>query len=302
MAKQTINHGTTAGDGTGESLFGAFKKAKENFDELYGTVPQFVANEAALPATGVAGTVYIALDTGGMYRWGGSTYVGLGVRVQTNPITGATELVGPDGVINVAQWNSTNTALVDPVSGADVPLGGDSILSSTIVTLAAATTTNSNAVVPFDTFVRNDLGLALTGGAIDLPATTTQFRFGYHLKLNGASSGLPGGATAGSRRAIPNIIAGGVGETETLLGIHEVTYQYPAITGGTSTLVYVTADIAGCTLHYQSPWIDVADLTTPLSGIAGEDQVYIIISHNSGAGTLQCQAGSSLWIETMTPA
>jgi len=35
MAKQDINYGTTAGDGTGEILFNAFKKAKENFDELY---------------------------------------------------------------------------------------------------------------------------------------------------------------------------------------------------------------------------------------------------------------------------
>ena len=36
MAKQVINNGTTAGDGTGENLHDAFQKVNENFDEVYG--------------------------------------------------------------------------------------------------------------------------------------------------------------------------------------------------------------------------------------------------------------------------
>lgn len=35
MAKQTINIGTAANDGTGDSLRTAFQKAQSNFDELY---------------------------------------------------------------------------------------------------------------------------------------------------------------------------------------------------------------------------------------------------------------------------
>ena len=35
MAKQTINIGTTANDGTGDPLRTAFDKANDNFDELY---------------------------------------------------------------------------------------------------------------------------------------------------------------------------------------------------------------------------------------------------------------------------
>lgn len=38
MARQVINRGTTAGDGTGESLFSAFGKANDNFSELYGVL------------------------------------------------------------------------------------------------------------------------------------------------------------------------------------------------------------------------------------------------------------------------
>lgn len=35
MSKQVINHGTVAGDGTGESIFNAFDKCNDNFTELY---------------------------------------------------------------------------------------------------------------------------------------------------------------------------------------------------------------------------------------------------------------------------
>lgn len=36
MAQQTVNRGSSAGDGTGESLYAAFGKVNANFDELYG--------------------------------------------------------------------------------------------------------------------------------------------------------------------------------------------------------------------------------------------------------------------------
>jgi hypothetical protein len=38
MAQQTINNGTTAGDGTGETLFDAFGKVNSNFTEVYAGV------------------------------------------------------------------------------------------------------------------------------------------------------------------------------------------------------------------------------------------------------------------------
>lgn len=37
MAQQTVNRGSSAGDGTGESLYAAFGKINSNFDELYGS-------------------------------------------------------------------------------------------------------------------------------------------------------------------------------------------------------------------------------------------------------------------------
>lgn len=38
MAKQTINIGSSANDGTGDQLRTAFDKVNDNFDEVYGTI------------------------------------------------------------------------------------------------------------------------------------------------------------------------------------------------------------------------------------------------------------------------
>lgn len=51
------------------------------------------ANLGAFPATGEAGKIYTALDTGKIYRWGGSTYV----EISASP--GSSDAV-PEGVIN----------------------------------------------------------------------------------------------------------------------------------------------------------------------------------------------------------
>lgn len=52
------------------------------------------ANLAAFPATGESGVMYVALDTGFIYRWGGSTYI----RIAASP--GTTDDV-PEGALNL---------------------------------------------------------------------------------------------------------------------------------------------------------------------------------------------------------
>jgi hypothetical protein len=51
-----------------------------------------------------------------------------------------------------------------------------------------------------------------------------------------------------------------------------------------------------------TPWIDIAGLSTAPSGVAGEDIINLTITHNAGAGALEILAGSSFWLETITPA
>lgn len=78
MAQQPVNHGTTPGDGQGESLFSAFDKVNENDAELFGAKTEFCANFAALPAVGEVGKIYVTLDDDAMYRWTGTGYDDLG--------------------------------------------------------------------------------------------------------------------------------------------------------------------------------------------------------------------------------
>jgi hypothetical protein len=51
MAKQTINIGTTANDGTGDSIRAAFNKANANFTELYADPIPLVGITGGTPAT-----------------------------------------------------------------------------------------------------------------------------------------------------------------------------------------------------------------------------------------------------------
>lgn len=212
-------------------------------------------------------------------------------------------------MLSKASWIIVNGVpmLVDPLTGLPVPIGGDSVLSSTVLILGSTTVVNSGDVVPFDEASRNDLNLDFTTsgagvGVITLPVGMTQFRFGYHLKFNGASTGLPGGASSGNRRAVSNIVSGGVPEIEILLGIHDMTLQYPGIAAGDQALVWTTTDLNAGVLHYESPWVDVASLATAPSGSTGDDLLYITMVHNAGVDALSCLLGSSLWLETMSPA
>lgn len=63
------------------------------------------ANLAAFPATGETGVLYVALDTGFLYRWSGSTYV----RIAGSP--GSTDDV-PEGSVNLYFTNARAKAAV----------------------------------------------------------------------------------------------------------------------------------------------------------------------------------------------
>ena len=69
MAKQTINIGTTANDGTGDQLRTAFDKINDNFDELYtddaGDVNSITAT-APIARDQATGAVTISLNDAGV--------------------------------------------------------------------------------------------------------------------------------------------------------------------------------------------------------------------------------------------
>jgi hypothetical protein len=68
------------------------------------------ANLAGLPGTGSAGIIYVALDTGKIYRWTGSAYV------EISPSPGTTDSL-TEGSVNLYFTNSRAQAAVTSVSG-----------------------------------------------------------------------------------------------------------------------------------------------------------------------------------------
>jgi hypothetical protein len=56
MAKQTINVGTTANDGTGDTLRASFVKVNENFTEVYNSLNPSVITLTAVDGAAVTGT------------------------------------------------------------------------------------------------------------------------------------------------------------------------------------------------------------------------------------------------------
>jgi hypothetical protein len=61
------------------------------------------ANLAAFPATGATGIIYVALDTGKIYRWSGSAYI------EISPSPGSTDAV-PEGSVNLYYTNARASA------------------------------------------------------------------------------------------------------------------------------------------------------------------------------------------------
>jgi len=65
MAKQTINIGTVANDGTGDALRDAFDKVNDNFDELYAVPEEVVGGKITIASTapGSPATGDVWIDT-----------------------------------------------------------------------------------------------------------------------------------------------------------------------------------------------------------------------------------------------
>lgn len=142
------------------------------------------ANLAAFPATGEAGKIYVALDTGRTYRWGGSSYVELTDSTAVwGSISGTlanqtdlqTALNGKSSVGHTQAWNtitSTPTTLAgygitDGVTATAVAAGYQP-LDADLTAIAALTGTGIYYRSAADTWslVTIGSGLTFTGGTL----------------------------------------------------------------------------------------------------------------------------------------
>ena len=89
MAKQTVEVGTSASDGTGDDLRVAFTKINDNFTELYsGNVEVTAANVLVHYVAGRVGNVVLTVNdiTGGVSK----AYVNAAIAANIANVSGAT--------------------------------------------------------------------------------------------------------------------------------------------------------------------------------------------------------------------
>jgi hypothetical protein len=113
------------------------------------------ANSAAFPAIGVAGKIYVALDTGRTWRWSGSVYT----QIIASP--GTTDAI-TEGASNLFFTNARAQAALD---GMYLPIGGGSVTGSVDVSggLSAGTATHYGKLNTFS----NSAGSPATSGTTD---------------------------------------------------------------------------------------------------------------------------------------
>jgi len=191
-------------------------------------LPSFVddvlefASLAGFPATGEAGKIYVALDTGKTYRWGGSAYA----EISASP--GSTDAV-PEGSVNLYFTNARALAAVPvatastagrvkPGTGLSVAVdgtlnatGGENSFDDLVLTVSSAGQTSfsvSGGYTPGVIDVHLN-GVKLNGGGDDYTAT------------NGTSITLAVGANLGdllvlrrwSTFDVANVVTPGGGQT-----------------------------------------------------------------------------------------
>ena len=96
MAQQNLNTGTSANDGTGDSLRAAMVKIQSNFDEIYGDETTGEVNSitggTGLSVDQSVGAVTVSLDT------------------HTGDVTGTTALTIADDAVTYAKMQNLGTA------------------------------------------------------------------------------------------------------------------------------------------------------------------------------------------------
>lgn len=155
-----------------------------------------VANFAALPATGETSKMYYTLDTGLIYRWGGSAYVEL------SPSPGSTDAV-PEGSVN--QYFTVARVRATALTGLDTTTIAEPAASDTVLTAIGKLTAWLRSVANS------------SGGGSSVPATGTgntlvldsTFRQYNRLTVSGPTTIDLSGLTPGAE-ASKSLVADGV--------------------------------------------------------------------------------------------
>lgn len=159
MAKQTINIGTTANDGTGDPLRTAFDKINDNFTELY--------NDDAGDVNSVNGqTGAVTLDTDDISEGSSNLYN----QTHTGDVTGATALSIANDVIDYAKMGSEFTTAAT-ISASDVDFSSAAVFTKTLSANTTLTFSNVSTGMVKDLVITGNYTLALPASVKTITGT-----------------------------------------------------------------------------------------------------------------------------------
>jgi len=198
MARQVINIGTTANDGTGDPLRTAFDKINDNFVELYGADNDLNTLDANLDVnnyaitTGVTnGNITITPNGTGNINLGSITINGSTISANDSTQITVAENIQTTGTLNVAGAATLSTSLT-LASGATVTeLSTDGTMAgnsnTAVPTEAAVKTYVDSSVTAQDLDFQGDSGGAL---AVDLDSQTFTIAGGTGIDTAGSGQTL----------------------------------------------------------------------------------------------------------------
>ena len=206
MAKQTINIGSTANDGTGDPLRTAFQKINDNFAELYGddsSADTFTSPQITTPT--IIGTATIdnlifndseistATNANLNLNPGGTGTIEL--QAATN-ITGNTTITGAVGITGAVTATSFAGPLTGNVTG-NVTGNADTATYSSAVTLTADNATNATRFPLFVSAATGNLSPSTDTGFTYNPSTGELTTTSVTGNLTGAVTGNVSGNVTG---------------------------------------------------------------------------------------------------------
>lgn len=269
MAKQTVNIGAVANDGTGDQLRNAFDKLNDNFDEVYGNnfVTEAMLNddivgaaELKVTGNGTAGQI-LKSDGDGTFSWINNDEGDLTAIVAGTGLDG-TDLSGPIPTINIEDGGVGTTQLADDAVTADkIANAVNTLISDNTAKITNAThtgdVTGATALTIVNDAVTHDK-LEDRYTAIN-PIGTTSGAFNIDFSLGAIQTATLGGAHTGT------FINFKVGQVIDIIitGNHALTFS--ATASGTPAINKVgTTDYDGTATQIIQVQCASDDSTTPI--------------------------------------
>jgi len=276
MARQNINIGSSANDGTGDPLRTAFDKINDNFIELYGADNDINTLDANLDVnnysitTGVTnGDVTITPNGTGSIKLGAMKFVGTTMSSDDSTQITLAENIQTTGTLNVSGATTLATSLT-LASGATVTSILDEDAMGSDSATALATQQSIKAYVDSQVTAQ-DLDFACddsTSLSIDLDSEALQFSGGNGITTAGTNNTVTISVDTGTVVTLTD------SQTLTNKVLTSPTISSPTITGVTTTTSLTTNDItsngsnANITINPQGTGTIELGATTNISGSA----------------------------------